>query len=133
MPADKQYQEAVDHVLDLTADKIVLEQLRAVRQNQHRHEEAWYKARNAIKDKYTKKRELNSVLLNVSGKRSAEDDNLEAEETAELAKYDQKLRFAMQAMHVGQQKELQSLGVPTVASPEDMRRLYAIIDELLQA
>lgn len=131
--SDQVYDDAVALLLDLTSDgnSGVLGDLKAMRQNQYKHEQAWSSGRQNIIERYNQKRELNKVLQNIGGQAGTADAALDADQSAELLSYDRKLHFAMQSMYSGQQTELRSLGIPRLPKQEQNDRLLALLDEIL--
>ena len=130
-PDRQLYDAAIEKLLDITADEEKLHLLQSMRANQHRHEQAWISNRSAIVEKFSQKRKLNVVLEKAGGQGNTSEGVFEQEERTELTKYDHKLRFAMHAMYTGQQKEFRSLRIPRLDHPDYSKRLYALLDEVL--
>lgn len=123
----------IAHILDLTTSSpSLLDSLREIRSNQQVHEQTWFKARSIIAEKYQKKRQVNDMLLAIGGTAGLSEEEITEQETKELALFDGKLRMAMGQMYLSQVQELKALGIKALSNHDDMRRVYNVIEELLE-
>ncbi|KGO77470.1 Protein of unknown function DUF2458 [Penicillium italicum] len=90
--------------------------IRGVIRSQHRHEQQWFQAREALlkqqQGRPEKQRELDAVLRSIGAPVKEEDGSTEKELAAEIATYDAKVHRAAMQMGDAIMAELRGLGIP---------------------
>ncbi|CAI7593003.1 unnamed protein product [Penicillium discolor] len=90
--------------------------IRGVIRSQHRHEQQWFQAREALlkqqQGRPEKQRELDAVLRSIGAPVKEEDGSTEKELAAEIATYDAKVYKAAVQMGDAIIAELRGLGIP---------------------
>ncbi|KAJ9489387.1 hypothetical protein VN97_g3914 [Penicillium thymicola] len=90
--------------------------IRGVIRSQHRHEQQWFQAREALlkqqQGRPEKQRELDAVLRSIGAPVKEEDGSTEKELAAEIATYDAKVHKAAVQMGDAIIAELRGLGIP---------------------
>ncbi|OQD71575.1 hypothetical protein PENPOL_c001G04841 [Penicillium polonicum] len=90
--------------------------IRGVIRSQHRHEQQWFQAREALlkqqQGRPEKQRELDAVLRSIGAPVKEEDGSTEKELAAEIATYDAKVHKAAVKMGDAIIAELRGLGIP---------------------
>ncbi|KAK9467289.1 hypothetical protein V1512DRAFT_260864 [Lipomyces arxii] len=97
-----------------------MDRIRAMSKHQDNHERQWYRCREAIVEKYRKRRQVGNALQNVlstlgsnnSTAVETSESKMQNDEVAELQAYDLKVYRASVALVASMSSELSELGIP---------------------
>ncbi|KAG5520253.1 hypothetical protein PMAC_001332 [Pneumocystis sp. 'macacae'] len=105
----KTYPSALRYIIHrILWDSSLLKKIAEMVDEQAKYEEKWWNDRQALIKSWESKKEVNTVIANLSGTEKVSDENIEQE----LLSYDLKVHRAIQEMSKVQEKELQRLGIP---------------------